>query len=63
MMINGQLSLFDNTKESVSSMCIEGLYTIQVSHHAKVSRPGPINGENLPIQKTAIYEPENIDIK
>lgn len=67
MMLEGQLTLFDNTEERPSSTSMEEDGIEEKNERAVISRKGRHrsreNRENLPVLETVVHEPENIDLE
>lgn len=67
MMLDGQLTLFDNTEECPSSTSMEEDGTGEKNERAVISRQGRHrsreNWENLPVMETVVHEPENVDLE
>lgn len=67
MMLDGQLTLFDNTEECPSSTSMEEDGIEEKNERAVISRQGRHrsreNWENLPVLETVVHEPENVDLE
>lgn len=67
MMLDGQLTLFDNTEECPSSTSMEEDGTGEKNERTVISRQGRHrsreNWENLPVMETVVHEPENVDLE